>query len=227
MKESGVNKAFGFFGKVPGHGDFIERGLPQHFISALDDWLRGAISCSKGALGDDWLANYLTCPLWRFGFGEGALDKHQWLGVLCPSVDSVGRYFPLVIASRLQQGNIFAAFQKNVRWFQAVEELAIAVLENSLTADQIENRLKDMDPIVEDDNKPSKIEQYGWLVNGASAEAYGHLLSMNQTQSAVSVWETLGGENQSATTFVAKSMPPAHYYTLFLTGRWQLQEHTF
>ncbi|HEY7774766.1 MAG TPA: type VI secretion system-associated protein TagF [Marinagarivorans sp.] len=222
-----MNNVFGFFGKVPAHGDFIERGLPQSFINSMDEWLQGAISCSQGALGNDWLSSYLTCPLWRFGFGEGALDEKQWLGVLCPSVDTVGRYFPLVIATQLKHGNIFAAFQKNSAWFDAVENLALSVLENGLPADEIESQLATIPAVEQEDNRPSKIEQYGWLVHGTSAEAYGHLLSASHTQSAVSLWESRGGESQGPTTFVAKSMPPAHYYTLFLTGRWQLHEHTF
>lgn len=217
----------GFFGKVPAHGDFIERGLPQDFISAMDEWLRGAIACSQGALGEDWLSTYLTCPIWRFGLGEGSLQDKQWLGILCPSVDSVGRYFPLVIATQLKKGNIFAAFQRTKPWFEAAEALAISILENGLKADDIEQQVGLIPPIEQIDNKPSPIEQYGWLVHGDSGEAFGHLLGASLTQSAISLWETRGGEAHQASTFVAKSMPPAHYYTLFLTGRWQLHQHTF
>lgn len=217
----------GFFGKVPAHGDFIERGLPQDFINTMDEWLRGAISCSQGALGADWLSTYLTCPIWRFGFGEGSLQDKQWLGILCPSVDSVGRYFPLVIATELNKGNIFAAFQRAKPWFEAAEALAISVLENGLQADDIEQQVNLIPTIEQTDNKPSPIEQYGWLVHGDSGEAFGQLLGATHTQSAISLWETRGGEAHQASTFVAKSMPPAHYYTLFLTGRWQLHQQTF
>lgn len=217
----------GFYGKVPAHGDYIERGLPHQFVEDIDTWLQGALACSQGALGNEWLSTYLTCPIWRFGFGEGSLNNQQWLGILCPSVDSVGRYYPLVIVEQVQHENIFVAFERNQTWLADAEALALSVLEQGLNAEHIEVQLNNMAPIAINAPKPLKIEQHGWLSQGRCSNAYAHLLSMSHTQSAVSLWESQGAQNQSPTTFIAKGMPPAHYYTFLLTGRWQNHDHTF
>lgn len=222
-----MDQKLGFFGKVPAHGDFIERGLPRHFVGAMDEWLQGAITCSQGALGQEWLQTYLTCPLWRFGLSDGAIDSQQWVGILCPSVDSVGRYFPLIIAEKVTQGNIFTAYQNNAEWFDYVEKLALSTLENGLVAEQIEEQLDNSEPLLLKTSEPEKIEQAGWLCSGNSSEAFSHLLHKSHSQSAVSIWESKGSHSQQATTFVAKGMPPAHYYTFMLTGRWQQHSATF
>ena len=93
-----IDEAPGWYGKLPMLGDFASRRLPQPFIDRCDDWLSRGIEASRQQLGDDWLNTYLTGPLWRFAWGPGVVDAQWWFGVLMPSVDNVGRYFPLVVA---------------------------------------------------------------------------------------------------------------------------------
>ena len=45
----------GFFGKIPSHGDFIDRGLAAGFKDKLDEWLQQGLASSKAVIGDDWL----------------------------------------------------------------------------------------------------------------------------------------------------------------------------
>ena len=221
-----MSQHIGFFGKVPSHGDFIERGLPQHFVNAMDEWLQGALACSQGALGHDWLQTYLTSPIWRIGLSDGAIDSQQWLAIICPSVDAAGRYFPLVIAEKVRQGNIFAAFQNNADWFEHAEKLALSALETGLVAEQLEEQLSHCEPLQLKTHSPEKIEQHGWLCQGNSVETFAHLLHKSHNQSAVSIWETKGSQNQNPTTFLAKGMPPAHYYTFMLNGLWYQNDAT-
>ena len=49
----------------------------------------------------DWLDGYLASPSWRFLLMPGVMDGQPWAGVLMPSVDRVGRYYPLTIARPL------------------------------------------------------------------------------------------------------------------------------
>ena len=46
---------------------------------------------------------YLAAPVWRFAWGPGIVDARWWFGVLMPSCDNVGRYYPLLIAQPRQQ----------------------------------------------------------------------------------------------------------------------------
>lgn len=88
----------GWYGKLASLGDFAHRRLPQPFVDAIDTWLSAGMEASRQQLGSEWLDVYLTGPVWRFALAPGVLDGQWWFGVMMPSVDKVGRYFPLVAA---------------------------------------------------------------------------------------------------------------------------------
>ncbi|HEX7639444.1 MAG TPA: type VI secretion system-associated protein TagF, partial [Burkholderiaceae bacterium] len=90
--------AFGFYGKLPGEGDFVSRRLPWEFTSAWDDWMQQGLVASRHALGGRWLELYLSAPVWRFQIAAGVCGPLAWRGLFFPSVDRVGRYFPLTLA---------------------------------------------------------------------------------------------------------------------------------
>ncbi|WP_375286789.1 type VI secretion system-associated protein TagF [Sphingomonas sp.] len=79
------------FGKLPAHGDFVARGLEPAAQVALDDWLSASLVDARDALGDGFEGAHDAAPAWRFvSQGSG--------GALAPSVDAVGRRFPLWLA---------------------------------------------------------------------------------------------------------------------------------
>ena len=122
----------GFYGKLPGKGDFVTRRLPRTFIDVWDPWLQNAMGASRAALGETWLDTYLTSPLWRFVLSRGVCGPAPWTGVMMPSVDSVGRYFPLTLVSALAVDcNPFrvAGAVETSPWFKRAEELALSALD--------------------------------------------------------------------------------------------------
>lgn len=88
----------GWFGKITAVGDFASRRLSDDWVRTCDQWLSQLLTAMRAQLGDRWLAAYLAAPLCRFTWGPGVIDSSWWFGVLMPSCDNVGRYFPLVIA---------------------------------------------------------------------------------------------------------------------------------
>jgi len=94
----------GWFGKIPALGDFVSRRLPPEFIEAWDVWLSEELFEAREKLGETWLESYLNAPIWRFALMPGALDARPWFGVLMPSVDRVGRQFPLTFAASFAAG---------------------------------------------------------------------------------------------------------------------------
>ena len=80
------------FGKLPAHGDFIARGLSDAQTGRLDDYLTASLS--DAATLEDFDALYAAAPAWRFVM---ALDDRMFCGVLAPSVDKVGRQFPILV----------------------------------------------------------------------------------------------------------------------------------
>lgn len=123
--------AAGFFGKLPSHGDFVSRRLSREFLGAWDSWLQRAIAESKASLGDDWLEIYLTSPIWRFALMPGICGSDAYLGLVMPSIDRVGRYFPLTIAVPVPADTSTLGLAiAGARWFDASEQLLLSVLDD-------------------------------------------------------------------------------------------------
>lgn len=119
----------GFFGKLVSHGDFVTRRLPPGLVEAWDGWLQQCIHASRQQLGDGWLEHYLTSPVWRFAIGKGVLGEQAWAGVMMPSVDRVGRYFPLMIAAPGSAGT---------GWYDALEDLARSALDTAFVLEEFD-----------------------------------------------------------------------------------------
>jgi len=121
----------GFFGKLPSHGDFIGRRVASAFREAWDDWLQRCLTQSQRQLGPRWLECYLTSPMWRFFLCDGVAGDASYAGVLLPSVDRVGRYFPLTVVAELPVELGATSFAENAAgWFNEVEQLCSGALEN-------------------------------------------------------------------------------------------------
>jgi type VI secretion system ImpM family protein len=102
----------GWFGKIPALGDFVARRLRPDFIEAWDHWLCTEMVAARKTLGSDWSPLYLSAPIWRFALTPGVLGACHWYGVLTPSMDRVGRHFPLTFVA---SGSV-SAEQTNGWW---------------------------------------------------------------------------------------------------------------
>jgi type VI secretion system protein ImpM len=136
----------GWYGKLPSLGDFAQRRLPPDFVQAWDDWLARELSAWQQADPAGWLERYLAGTSWRFmllprcvaGFDETAAVA----GVLMPSVDRVGRYFPLTIAWRLPAAPAdTAALQQAFSQMHRLDDLALDALQEDWTPDRLEAEL--------------------------------------------------------------------------------------
>jgi len=132
----------GWYGKLPGVGDFASRRLPEEFIRPWDAWLQSVIPASQAALGTDWLERYLTMPIWRFVLAPGLVGRPAWAGVLMPSVDRVGRRFPLTVAAALPSDAalVHVVFEAG-DWFSDLEDAALGVLDPSRGAEDLDRAL--------------------------------------------------------------------------------------
>jgi type VI secretion system ImpM family protein len=88
----------GWYGKLPAVGDFLRYKLPDTFVDGWDAWLREGMSAAEREQGEDWQDRFLRVPVWYFLRRLPAADGSLWAGVLVPSVDRVGRLFPLTVA---------------------------------------------------------------------------------------------------------------------------------
>jgi type VI secretion system protein ImpM len=120
----------GFFGKMPGRGDFVRRDLPNAFVDIWDEWLTECIARSRAALGHRWTDAWLCAPVWRFALGGGLCGPTAWAGVMMPSVDSAGRYFPLTLVASVAGTEIPTSLLIG-GWIDALENAAISALDDA------------------------------------------------------------------------------------------------
>jgi len=132
----------GWYGKLPSLGDFATRRLPVEFVKAWDACLQDVIPATRDALAERWFDSYLTMPIWRFVFLPGLVTQSGWAGVLMPSVDRVGRHFPLTIAVELpSHAAVAQAVFEGAEWFAGLEDAALAVLDPTRGADDLDDAL--------------------------------------------------------------------------------------
>ncbi len=67
----------------------------------------------------------MSAPIWRFTLAPGLAGRYPVFGVLMPSVDRVGRQFPLTLVAR-GEGTTEAVYAQ-------LEEIALASLEDDMT----------------------------------------------------------------------------------------------
>jgi type VI secretion system protein ImpM len=134
----------GLYGKIPVRGDFVTRRLKAGFVDTWDKWLQDALSTSKAQLGDQWLDIYLTSPIWHFVLSPGICGATSWAGILTPSVDKVGRYFPLTFAVPVgPHRSASEIFINAADWFERLEQLALSVLEENLDLAELDSKLQE------------------------------------------------------------------------------------
>jgi type VI secretion system protein ImpM len=120
----------GWYGKLPSLGDFASRRLEGEFIPTWDAWLQVVLQATRGSFGESWLDSYLTMPIWRFVLLPGLVGPNGWAGVLMPSVDRVGRHFPLTLVVPLSSYAAAAhAVFRGADWFGRLEEAALGALD--------------------------------------------------------------------------------------------------
>lgn len=139
-----IQSQLGWYGKLPSLGDFASRRLPAGFIETWDNWLCTGMHDWRTRQPDNWLASYLAGPSWRFLLLPDLVDARAplWIGVLMPSVDRVGRYFPLTIAQPLARMPSDApVIEDLLEWLKDLDDLALESLQQDWTADQLDSEL--------------------------------------------------------------------------------------
>lgn len=146
----------GWYGKLPSQGDFVSRRLPAEFIEPWDAWLQCGLAAVRAEFGEEpWLARYLVAPIRRFWLAPGLLGAAGWVGLLMPSVDRVGRHFPLTIAMALPDSAAdpgmavigLAAALASPQWLAGIDQAARRVLDVQFTVEQFESGLAAIAPL--------------------------------------------------------------------------------
>jgi len=224
----------GFFGKLPSHGDFIERRVRGAFREAWDTWLQRCMTDSQRRLGPHWLDCYLTSPLWRFFLCDGIAGAASYAGVLLPSVDRVGRYFPLTVVVELPAELAALSFAEAAAgWFHEVEQLCAGALENP-SFDLLEfdkallatsRWLSGLDQLYLPRPFPGRSPQWRWPLHSVDnlGAALGEplMVTVQTALRPMSLWWTAGSELVHPSVLVVRSLPKSESFADLLAGTWE------
>ncbi len=143
-----TSDAPGWFGKLSSLGDFAQRRVSTQWVSTCDGWLSASMQAGQDHMRERWIDAYLHAPVLRFGWAPGVIDEQWWFGVLMPSCDNVGRYFPLLIAqSRAQAPEDRIALDHLELWLDHLADAAIHTLSDAgVSIDDFEGLLHDAPP---------------------------------------------------------------------------------
>jgi type VI secretion system protein ImpM len=142
MENAGLSAAaIGFCGKLPARGDFVASGLPRLFVETWHDWLQSVLATSRQALGEDWVAAWLEAPIWRFALSPGICGPDSVLGLWMPSVDRVGRYFPLTFAAVIPGADPASLISQGGGFLAVAECAGLDALADDLAPDAVAARL--------------------------------------------------------------------------------------
>ena len=228
----------GFYGKLPSHGDFLQRGINDDFVNRWDAWLQEGIARSRSELGEAWLDVFLTSPLWRFALASSVVGGAAWAGILLPSVDRVGRYFPLTIVAELPPGVLpFELAVAGNGWFDWAETLARRTLEDELVdLNRLESDLLESDALLASVRVPRARLELAALSSADAAACWlelapdgdmGRFFARVANGLAASVreplalWWSVGSERVAPSVLMTRGLPPASAFRELLCGATQ------
>jgi type VI secretion system protein ImpM len=196
----------GWFGKVSMLGDFAHRRLAPAVVQRLDAWLSTSMLESRAALGAGWLDAYLRAPVWAFAWSADVVDDAAWAGVWMPSVDAAGRYFPLVVAARVEAAALDAALLETdawPHWYGWLASNALSTLDDDASVEAFEARLHApcRAPWQGQDHMRSKANDASRM-GGALSQAW-----LSQGRASSAWWPASGAAGVEAAAFTAQGLP--------------------
>lgn len=222
----------GAFGKIPQQSDFISHHLPDDFTDYWHRWLQSSLSISREQLGEQWLNAYLVSPIWHFAIMPGVVGEKAVIGVIIPSVDEVGRYFPLTIA-HTGEHQVWSAYLNGKTWYGSIEKIALYALGDNATYSQLIGELESLElpeiPVMPTYVTQSSINAFNQnqiiqqdpdqsssdLALSLLHNAYHHKLGQH------SLWWTNGSSTIKPCLAISSHLPDPGQYAAMLDGNWQ------
>ncbi len=213
----------GFVGKLPCKGDFVARRLPRDFRDCWERWLDAVLSYSRGLLGDDWQDIYLTSPVWRFALASGVCGGRAAVGVVLPSVDRVGRCYPLAAVAMIEGcPAVQSLVHAEPAWFDAIEAQLFDALEEDAELDRVDAKISAVGfPPVGDSRRDDRVSREEASGGDRALPWRGALADLTDIpRAARCCFWGLGSQRIAPSVVAAADLPDANLFAALLDGQW-------
>ncbi|RRZ90344.1 type VI secretion system-associated protein TagF [Erwinia sp. 198] len=147
----------GWYGKLPGTGDFLQRRLPEPIVASWSNWFQLGLShwYQHGeAVGE----LFSRAPVWNFALPATLGVQRVQIGCLLPSRDRVGRSWPLLALQSVPVSHWHPAqLAVSGDWFRALGEALHRAVSHTCTPTQLEQALLNLPPLSLPDTSRSDI----------------------------------------------------------------------
>jgi type VI secretion system protein ImpM len=225
MSDGVLTMAIGLFGKYPLRRDFVAVNLPRQILNPLEQWFQSAIAASQQVLGRSWRVYYLIHPIWNFRIGRGIAGT-DCIGAFAPSVDEVGRYFPLAVLAHAEPGSYFSP------WPTGEWSAFLAAAHDRLLSALDDERAPDPPGLIAGLAEPAgapppfKSTQaikggYRWQADGGDMQIPEHLTAMESVEAGAdrSHWWTDGGRYVTRQLLSVRGMPDPYLFAEMIADR--------
>ncbi len=218
----------GLFGKLPAKRDFVAANTPRQFLEVWESWLQASMATSRQMLGAAWSEAYNRAPIWRFWLGADFCGEAT-IGAFMPSVDGVGRSFPLAVFIGEGGASLLPPeLDANDQWCEAAETILLDALDPDASFEAIAARTAAMaapalQPRAVKLSGIQELPEGGVLVRDIdrqlslafrAARRFGH----RRTFASQSFWWTIGGEGFAPLALSLVGLPVAERFADMLTG---------
>lgn len=205
---TGKKWSAGWFGKLPCVGDFVRAGLPPRFIADWDAWMQLMMAGGREALAEGWQACYMEAPIWRFAMPRDICGGDPAAGIVMPSVDRVGRQYPLCLAVTLagegSAGSAWDVYQACAQLYEPLETIALSMLDDGCSLDTLEQALAGL-PAPQEKPEPLAATSLGNAVLAAGQTPLESQLAGLASRSGSTLWvAAIGAVNR---TLLCRGMP--------------------
>lgn len=219
----------GLFGKLSAKRDFIALATPRNFLEVWEPWLQASLSASRHQLGDQWQQTFLTTPVWRFWLGA-AVCGTTVAGAIMPSLDGVGRYYPLTLHAVADADGPIAPPDIDAQddWFGTAENFLLSTLDQDAVFDDISSALDRLTvPRTQSSGADDgKIVGLGKGMTGMNSAGEGFDAALSSlcaanpdVYAAASFWWTTGGGDFPPLALSCRGLPDPYRYSTLLNGK--------
>ena len=227
----------GFCGKIPAHGDFVSRNLPDEFLTPWNQWTQTVIGASQEQLENLWLETYLTSPIWRFAVSPGACCSKGFCGIMIPSVDKVGRYFPFTMIEFIDDEPL-SIMRNGYNWFTRAQQVMLRGLEEDISIEDLLAAASELPILANTVQKKTTKSTQNYSIETPHHNRQTLTLPLESVEDTNplmpgiaqilikrmfpqhTIWWTEGSERIQPTMLVCEGMPPISGFSAMLDGDW-------